>query len=60
MISKAQQHIYEIFTGAVGFITIETITAAEAETLIKIACQIIVTAATVYTVLKKKRWKFAQ
>ena len=55
MISKAQQHIFEIFTGAVGFITIETITAAEAETFIKILCQLIVTAATVYTVLKKKR-----
>lgn len=54
MINRSGQ-ILEILTGAAGFITIETITAAEAETFIKILCQLIVTAATVYTVLKKKR-----
>ena len=54
MINRGHQ-ILEILTGTAGFITIETITAAEAETLIKIACQIIVTAATVYSLLKKKR-----
>ena len=55
MISRAPEHFLHILTGAIGFITVETVTAAETEAAIKILCQIVITAATVYSILKKKK-----
>lgn len=55
MISRAPEHFLHILTGVVGFISVETITAAETEAAIKILCQVIITAATVYSILKKKK-----
>ena len=55
MISRAHEMLLNVFTGCIGFISIETITAANAEFIVKVVCQIAIASATVYSILKKKK-----
>ena len=54
MINRAHEILLNVFTGCIGFISVETITAANAEFVVKVICQIAIAGATVYSILKKK------